>query len=95
MPYWAASKEIVRKIILIIFKKYLEVVVQSTKRATLSSRYDIREGLEGQAICCESFFIKINQDRSLGMDSNCILIGFFYVITMFTGNSKPQHNKLL
>ena len=35
------------------------------------------EGLEGRAICCESIFIDINLDRSLDMDSNCILVALF------------------
>ena len=35
------------------------------------------EGLEDQAICCESFFVEINPDRSLGMDLNYILVILF------------------
>ena len=35
------------------------------------------ESLEGQAIYCESIFIEINPDLSLGMDSNCIFVALF------------------
>ena len=44
------------------------------------------EGLEGRAICCELFFNEINLDKSLGIDSNCILVALFRLFFFFFCN---------
>ena len=76
MPCWATSRDRERK-----KNPKGSRPKESTKRATLSSRSGIGEygeGLEGRVICYKSFFfIEINLDRSLGMDSNCILVALF------------------
>ena len=41
------------------------------------------EGFEGRAIYCESIFIEINPDISLGMDLNCILVALFGLVFFF------------
>ena len=98
MPCWAASKG---------RKKTLEAVVhRRARRESLPllvlALGNTVEGLDGGAICCKSFFIEINPDRSLGMDSKCILVAlfrlfFFFVysvrtITMLMRNSNPLQN---
>ena len=63
-------------------KKTLEAVVQRRARREplpllVLALGNTVKGLEDQAICYKSFFIEINPDKSLGMDSNCILIALF------------------
>ena len=73
MPCWATSKG---------RRKTLEAVVQRRAQREpllllVLALGNTVEGLEGQAICCKAFFIEINPDISLGMDSNCILVALF------------------
>ena len=50
---------------------------ESTKRATPSSRSCIGEYGRKLGGSANHFFIEINPDISLGMDSNCILVALF------------------
>ena len=77
MPCWAASKLEKKK-----EKITLEAAIQRRARREplplhVMALGNTVEGLEGPAICCESIFIKINPDKSLGMDSDCILVALF------------------
>ena len=78
MPCWAASN---------YKRKTLEVVIQMRAGREplpflIMELGNTVEDLEGRAICCESFFffIEINADISLGMDSNYTLITLFRLV---------------
>ena len=70
------------------FLKTLETAVQRRARREplpllVLALGNTVEGLEGRAIYCESFFIEIDLNRTLGMDSNCIIVALFRLFFFF------------